>query len=48
MSSLSRSAKQAALVQPPEIPADYSIRIGTGLIELAPDRIIFRGLPRWG
>ena len=26
--------------QPPQGPADYTLRIGTGLIELAPDRII--------
>ena len=40
MPSLGRSAGPAAPVQPQEAAADYSIRIGTGLVELAPDRII--------
>lgn len=38
--SLSRATAQAAPVQSPDAPAGYAIRIGTGLVELAPDRII--------
>ena len=30
----------------PETPADYTIRIGTGLVELAPDRIIATTIDR--
>jgi FtsP/CotA-like multicopper oxidase with cupredoxin domain len=37
---LSCAAAQAGPVQSPDAPADYTIRIGTGLVELAPDRII--------
>jgi FtsP/CotA-like multicopper oxidase with cupredoxin domain len=37
----SRVAAQMTTVPPePEGRADYTIRIGTGLVELAPDRII--------
>jgi FtsP/CotA-like multicopper oxidase with cupredoxin domain len=30
----------ASQVQPPDGPADYTLRIGQGLVELAPDRIV--------
>ena len=37
---MSRSFARAGVPSPPEAAADYTIRIGTGLIELAPDRIL--------
>jgi len=40
MPALARAAAQAGPVQPPEEHADYTIRIGTGLVELAPDHIL--------
>jgi len=35
-----RSQSEPATSQPSATPADYTIRIGSGLVELAPDRII--------
>jgi FtsP/CotA-like multicopper oxidase with cupredoxin domain len=38
--TIDRGVPQAGPAQTPQGRADYSIRIGTGLIELAPDRIV--------
>ena len=38
--ALARAATPVGSGQAPEGPADHAIRIGTGLVELAPDRII--------
>jgi len=40
VSSLGRAEERVAPMPQGESAADYTIRIGTGLIELAPDRII--------
>jgi FtsP/CotA-like multicopper oxidase with cupredoxin domain len=38
--ALPGAASQTGPASPPESPADYTIRIGTGLVELGPDRIL--------